>query len=219
MENIETQEKQPSPEKEKINYVQLKFKKPTPLAISIVVAVLILLTAVIFAKGLFVAAVVNGSPISRISIIKELEKKEGKQILENIINEKIIKDELNKQKIEVSKEEIDEEIKKIEEQVVGQGEELETTLAQQGLTIEKFREQITLEKKLEKLLASKIIVTELEIDSYIKESKVTPPKDVKIDDFKNQIGEQLKQDKFKQEAQKWVSNLTSNAKIKYYVNY
>jgi parvulin-like peptidyl-prolyl isomerase len=214
MENIETQEKQPSPEKEKINYVQLKFKKPTPLAISIVVAVLILLTAVIFAKGLFVAAMVNGNPI-----IKELEKKEGKQILENIINEKIIKDELNKQKIEVSKEEIDEEIKKIEEQVVGQGEELETTLAQQGLTIEKFREQITLEKKLEKLLASKIIVTELEIDSYIKESKVTPPKDVKIDDFKNQIGEQLKQDKFKQEAQKWVSNLTSNAKIKYYVNY
>lgn len=219
MENIETQEKQPSPEKEKINYVQLKFKKPTPLAISIVVAVLILLIAVIFAKGLFVAAMVNGSPISRISIIKELEKKEGKQILENIINEKIIKDELNKQKIEVSKEEIDEEIKKIEEQVVGQGEKLEATLAQQGLTIEKFREQITLEKKLEKLLASKIIVTELEIDSYIKESKATPPKDVKIDDFKNQIGEQLKQDKFKQEAQKWVSNLTSNAKIKYYVNY
>jgi len=72
---------------------------------------------------------------------------------------------------------------------------------------------------LEKLLASKIIVTELEIDSYIKESKATPPKDVKIDDFKNQIGEQLKQDKFKQEAQKWVLNLTSNAKIKYYVNY
>lgn len=62
-------------------------------------------------------------------------------------------------------------------------------------------------------------MTEAEIDTYLKDSKATPPKDVKMEDFRRQISDQLKQQKFQQEAQKWVSDLTASAKIKYYVNY
>lgn len=218
MENTNTPENQLTPQ-ETSNYVNLKFKKPKSFAIAIGVAVVLILAALFFAKGIFVAATVNGSPISRLSVIKELEKQGGKQALEAIIDKKLIETELNKQKVSVTKEEVDAEIEKIKTQVTAQGGTLEMALAQQGLTEEKLREQITIQKKLEKLLADKVAVTEAEIETYIKDSKATPPKDVTIEAFRKQISEQLKGQKFQQEAQKWVSDLTASAKIKYYVNY
>jgi parvulin-like peptidyl-prolyl isomerase len=208
----------PAPEN-KENYVSLKFKKPKPLYIAIGVAVLLILIALFFAKGLFVAATVNGSPISRFAVISELEKQGGKQALEALVDKKIIGSELNKKGVNIPKEEVDAEIEKIKAQVTAQGGTLEMALAQQGLTEESLREQITIQKKLEKLLAGKITVTDLEIDAYIKDSKAALPKDMKMEDFKKQVGEQLKQQKFQTEAQQWVSDLTASAKIKYYVNY
>ena len=217
MENT-TPETDNAPQENK-SYVNVKFKKPKPLTIAIGGAVILIVVALFFAKGIFVAATVNGSPISRLSVIKELEKQGGKQALEAIIDKKLIETELNKQKVTVTKEEVDAEIEKIKTQVTAQGGTLEMALAQQGMTEEKLREQITIQKKLEKLLAAKVAVTEAEIDTYIKDSKATPPKDVKMEDFRKQISEQLKSQKFQQEAQKWVSDLTTSAKIKYYVNY
>lgn len=203
----------------KPSYISLKFKKSKPIVIAIGVTVILIIIALFFAKGFFVAATVNGSPISRLSVIQELEKQGGKQALEAIIDKKLIETELNKQNITVAKEEVDEEVKKIEEQVTSQGGTLEAALAQRGMTEEKLREQITIQKKLEKLLADKVAITDAEIDTYIKDSKAIPPKDVKMEDFRKQISDQLKQQKFQQEAQKWVSDLTASAKIKYYVNY
>lgn len=190
-----------------------------PLVIAIGIAVVLIIVALFFTKGIFVVATVNGSPISRLSVIKELEKQGGKQALEAIIDKKLIETELNKKGVIASKEEIDAEIEKIKAQVASQGGTLEAALVQQGLTEEKLREQITIQKKLEKLLADKVTITDAEIDTYIKDSKATPPKDVKMEDFRKQIGDQLKQQKFQQEAQKWVADLTASAKIKYYVNY
>jgi parvulin-like peptidyl-prolyl isomerase len=207
------------PQENKTGYISLKFKKPKPLVIAIVVAVIIIIVALFFTKGFFVVATINGSPISRISVIKELEKQGGKQTLEEIINEKLIKTELNNQKVSVTIEEINTEIDKIKNQVVAQGGTLEMALAEQGMTDEEFRGKITLQKKLEKFLVDKVAVTEAEIDTYIKDSKAIPPKDIKMEDFRNQISEQIKQEKFQTEAQRWVSDLTASAKIKYYVNY
>ena len=170
-------------------------------------------------KGLFIAAIVNGKLISRLSVINELEKQGGKQVLKGIIDQKIIETELDKQKITVTKEEIDEEIKKIEEQVSKQGTTLKDALLQQNMTEEKLRDEIAIQKRIEKLLKDKIVISESEIDTYIKDSKATPPKDIKLEDFRKQISLQLQQQKLQTEAQKWVSDLTTNAKIKYFVNY
>lgn len=218
MENA-TPENRNVQDENRVNYVNLKFKKPKPLVIAIGVAVILIIVALIFAKGIFVAATVNGSPISRLSVIGELEKQGGKKVLETIIETKLIETELNKKEISVSKDDVDVEIENIKTQVASQGGTFETALAQQGLTEEKLREQITIQRKLEKLLADKVAVSEAEIDAYIKDSKATPPKDVKIEDFKKQISEQIKKQKFQSEAQKWVSDLTASAKIKYYVKY
>lgn len=182
-------------------------------------ALLIILSILYYYKGVFVVATVNGSSISRLSVIKELEKQGGKKVLEAMVNNKIIETELNKQKINVTSVEVDEEMKKIEAQVTSQGGTLEMALAQQGMTEEKLREQIIIQKKLEKLLADKVSVSDVEIDAHIKESKETLPQGMKMEDFRKQVSEEVKQQKFQGEAQKWVSDLTAGAKIKYYVSY
>ena len=199
----------------KIKALLKKYK--SKLVIGIVL--IFIITGLFLAKGLFVVAIVNGKLISRLSVIKELEKQGGKQVLKGVIDQKIIDAELDKQKINVTKEEIDEEIKKIEEQVSKQGTTLKDALVQQNMTEEKLRSEISTQKRIEKLLKDKIAVSESEIDTYINDSKATPPKDIKLEDFRKQISLQLQQQKLQTEAQKWASDLTASAKIKYFVNY
>lgn len=218
MENT-TQENKNVQDEAIASYVNFKFKKPKPLVIAIGVVVILIISALFFAKGLFVVATVNGSPISRLSVIVELEERGGKQALEAIIDKKIIENEFKKKGVIVSKEEVDAEIEKIETQVASQGGTLEAALEQQGLTEEKLREQITIQKKLEKILADKVTVSEAEIDAYITDSKATLPEDVEMADFRKQVSEQLKGQKFQEEAQKWISDLTASTKIKYYITY
>ncbi|MFA5996816.1 MAG: hypothetical protein WC790_03850, partial [Candidatus Paceibacterota bacterium] len=78
MENNNIEENKIDPQI-KPNYVNLRFKKPQPLTIAIGVAIILIVISLFFAKGLFVVATVNGSPISRLSVITELEKQGGKQ--------------------------------------------------------------------------------------------------------------------------------------------
>ena len=219
MEDINIPGNEPSQKDGKENVSNFKIKKPRPLIMVIVALIILLAVGLYFAKGLFIAAIVNGMPISRLSVIKELEQQGGKQALQGIIDQKVIEAELNKQNVEVSPQEIDDQIKKIEEQVTSQGGTLNEALMQQGLTVEKLREQITIQEKLKKVLADKIAVSEADVDAYITESKASAPEGVSPEDFKKQITEQLKQQEFQQEAQKWITELTGSANIKYYVNY
>lgn len=180
---------------------------------------LVVLAALFYLKGLFVAALVNGSPISRIQVIEELEKQSGKQALESLITQKLIQGELDKKNITVANDAINEEIKKIEARVSQQGGTLQVALAQQGLTEKKFRERVVLQKRLEKLLADKTAVSDEEVSKYIKDNKIAPSQNAKPEDTKNQIKDQLKQQKFSQQAQELVTNLKKTATIRYFVMY
>jgi foldase protein PrsA len=201
------------------SYVSLKFKRPRPLFIVIGIIIILAILILIFGKGTFLAASVNGSSISRRAVTKELEKQGGKQVLEEMVNKKLVETELNKQNITITKEEVDAEIKKIEERFAAQGGTFAEVLAEQGMSEADVREQIITQKKLEKVLADKVTVNEVEIDAYIKDSKVTIPAGMKTEDFRKDIAEQIKAQKYPQEAQKWIADLTAKAKIKYYVTY
>ena len=184
-----------------------------------IAGVLLILAGLFYLKGLFVAVLVNGSPISRIQVIEELEKQSGKQALESLITQKLIQGELDKKNITVANDAINEEIKKIEARVSQQGGTLQMALAQQGLTEKKFRERVVLQKRLEKLLADKTAVSDEEVSKYIKDNKIAPSQNTKPEDIKNQIKDQLKQQKFSQQAQELVTNLKKTATIRYFVTY
>ena len=112
-------------------------------------AVLIVVVCAFYSlRGLFIAAMVDGSPISRWSIVRELEKKSGEQALDALITKHLIRTAAMKSGVVVNSSDVDQEIAKITEQVTKQGGTLAMALEQQGMTEEIFREQIVLQKEL-----------------------------------------------------------------------
>ncbi len=194
-------------------------KKFPLLYIAIVVALIGIGFAFLFIKGYIVAATVDGSPISRLAVMRELEKQGGEQALEAIIEKKIIAKKFEQEGVVLEADEVDTKMAEIDAQVAAQGASLAEALAAQGMTEEQLRSQIETQLKLEKLLSGKVEVTGEEVDAYIKENKVTPPKGVTIDEVKMQLGAQLKQEKFQAEAQKFMADTREEATVKYYKVY
>jgi len=184
-----------------------------------IIAVLIILGTLTYVyRGLFIAATVNGSPISRLTIIKKLEKASGKSLLESLIAEKLIQNEATQKKIVVSNEEIDTELKKIEGQVSAQGGTLDEVLSRQDMTRDDLKKQIILNKEIEKLLGDKVNVTDEEIGQYIKDNKI-PVSEGQEAAIRAQIKDGLKNQKLNTQAQSLLAELKSKARIQYFVNY
>lgn len=182
--------------------------------------IIIVLAVILFlAKGLFIAALVNGQPISRFTLIRELENQGGKQTLSSLINQALILQEAKKKNVEVSQKEIDQSAKQIEDGLKKQGQDLNTALAMQGLTRQDFLMQLRLRGLVEKLLGDQIKVTDREVSDYIEKNKDTLPTNVKEDEIKTGIREQLKQQKLAGKSQEWIAGLNKNAKVMYFVNY
>ena len=195
-------------------------KVKTRKFIIIIISVVGAAAALFFLKGIFIAASVDGSFISRLSIIRELEKQSGKNALDAIITKKLIENEARVQEVLVSSDEIDQEIKKIEAQVAGQGGTLKDALTMRGMTEAVLRDQIRIQKQLEKMLVDKIAVADEEVQKSITDNKIPLPKDKDQQAvLKGQIKDQLKNQKLNQEASLFIANLKNKAKIKYYVNY
>jgi len=195
-----------------------KIKNLSPKTAIIIGCVIVLLVIIFVFKSLFIVAVVNGSPISRFSVINELETKSGKATLENLVLEKIVNMEANKKGIKISDEEINKEITSVEEGVKAQGGTLEQALASQNMTVEVLRGQIVLQKKVEGLLGDKLNVTETEIETFIKDNEVqmTAGQEAKI---REQVRQQLKQQKLSSEAGPFIESLKALTSIRYFISY
>lgn len=194
-------------------------KKPRAYVVLGGAAVMLLLAVAFYFKGIFVAATVDGSPISRLSVIAELERQGGQQTLQAMIDRKIIQAELAKHDLSVTQDEIDVEMGKVEAELAGQGGTLDDALASQGMTKASLTEEIVIQKKMEKLFADDTKVTEEEIGAYIKENTLSPAKGQSPEEFHAQVSEQLVAQKFQQKAQQWLADLKSKAVVRHYVNY
>ncbi len=197
---------------------KLNLKKHRKSAI-VAAVVLALLGTAYFSRGVFVAAVVDGSPISRLSVIRELEKQAGQQALDRLVTQKLVDAEVARRHIVVSPSDIDDEIGKIEDQMVKQGATLQMALEQQGMTEEDLREQMLLQKELEGILGDKLAVTDEEVSEYMTQGGSGTPAGISDADFKDQIREQLKGQKFNIEVGKWIAAAKADASIRYYAGY
>lgn len=181
--------------------------------------VVIMIVGIYFLKGLFVAALVNGEPITRLAVVSELEKQGGKQALSSLVNQALILQEARKKKVTVSQSEINAGLKQIEDSLKNQGQSLDTALAMQGMTRQDLMTQLKLRTLVEKLLADKAKVTEAEIADYIAKNKSTFPAEMTEADITKSVTEQLKQQKLGSASQAWLQELNKNAKINYFVSY
>lgn len=187
--------------------------------ILILLGIVIVVGLLYYFKGLFIVATVNGQPVTRIALIQELEKRNGKQMLSSLITQILIQQEAQKQNISVSQKEIDDEVKRVEEGLKKQGQTLDTALGFQGLTKEDFTAQIKLQKLVEKMLAKDIKVTDKELNDYIEKNKDSIPTNLKAEEVTASARQQLEQQKLSTKAQPWIEGLQSKAKINYFVNY
>lgn len=201
---------------DKRSFILGKLQNPRvflPLIIIIIAGLLF------YFKGLFVAAVVNGEPITRLSLISQLEKKDGKQMLSTLVTQALILQEAKKRKIDVTQQEIDADIKKIEAGLTSQGQTLDQAMLAQGITREDLIKDIKIQKLVEKMFAKEVKATDSEVADFIDKNQSSIPTDLTPDDVKKQVRQQLEQQKLSTIFQTWLDGAQKNAKIQYFVNY
>ena len=183
------------------------------------VVLAIILGALYYFRGFFISAVVNGQPISRFSVINKLEKQSGKSIVDGMITEKLIYQEAKKLNAIPSDDEIKKEVEKVRTQIKNSGQDLNTLLAFQKMTIKDLEAQVRLQKTVEKILADKATATEEEITKWITDNKNTIPADMKQEEVRTAAEQQIKSQKLGTEFQKWLEKVKATSDIKYLVTY
>lgn len=186
--------------------------------IAIAAVIVIPLAALFYFKSILIAAVVDGSPISRLRIVQELERQGGKDVLDGLIVEQLIANEAREKGATVSEQEVTKELDTIKAGVTDAGGTFEAALAERGFTEESLRKSITTQLIMKKLLADKLTVTDEELNEYITESGIPLPEEG-ADAMKEQIKAQIADGKFSEEARKLIDELRAKADITYYVNY
>jgi len=185
----------------------------------IILAVIVLGAFLYNFRGQFIAATVNGKPVWRFTLLKELEKQAGKQTLDSLITRTLILQEANKQKVTVGVDELNQEIKKIEENLSGQGQDLDYLLSAQGMTRDQLKEQIRIQKLVEKMAGQNIEVADEEVDKYLEQNKSLITKDSNVEEVKAGIREQLRQQKLTEQVQSWLKSLRDGASINYLLSF
>lgn len=197
----------------------MKIKNLRGNKLIIVFAILAIAALLYSLRGLFFVAIVNGQPVSRISLIREIEKQFGKQALDAEITKILILQEARKKNVSVNLKEAEEELRKIEENLESQGQNLNQALALQGMTRNNLAKQIMIQKTVERLLEKDIAVTDQEVDEYIEKNKATISQDAKPEDVRNGAKEQLRQQKLSEKYNSWIEALKQNAQITFFVNF
>lgn len=205
------------PAKSSANTSFVKTKRNSLIIGSLVV--LLALGLLYYYRGVFVAAIVNGEPISRMAVVKDLEKQGGRQTLDSHVTKVLILQEAKKKNVTVAQSEIDGEIKKIDDSLKVQKQTLDAVLMQRGMSREELVDQIRVQKMIEKLVGKDIEVTDKEVTDYITQNQeaMGPIEDQAATE--KQVKDQLKQQKLNEKFQSYLENLQKNAKISYFVGY
>lgn len=192
--------------------VQREIAIPRQYVIAAAIVILVLAVGGYFFGKWYTVAKVNGEVISRSEYTKELEKAAGKQVLDSLTTKKIITQEAKKRNIVVSDKDIEGEMKKIENQLKSQGQSLDQVLAFQGQTRESLKEQIVLQKTVEKMVGP-VTVSDEEITKFIEENKDLAAQNTDLDSLKKQAKDRLTQQKTDAKIQQLIQDLRKKAKI------
>ncbi len=184
--------------------------------------VLVVVGLIYFVGKTFIAATANGQLISRLSVIKVLEKQGGGTTLDTIILKSLINQEAKKRKINISESEMNAEISKVEANVTSQGTTLDALLLQQGMTKKDLTEEIKIQLLVTKMAGSDVSVTEKEVEEYLASQNEQTSLSLEETSTKltaDQAKEIIKQQKLQEKIQTFVADLKAKAKINYFIKY
>ena len=178
----------------------------------------IIILAIIFwkFKGNIIAATINGRPISRFELNRQLISRYGKQTLDNLINEKLLLRATRDKGIAVTNEEINLRIKEIEARLAGQTT-LDEALKVQGLTHEDLKKQIEIQLSIDKMFTGEASVSAAEIDEYLQKNQQSYKSATDPVSLREEITAIIKQQKISELFDKWFSEVKKNARISTYL--
>lgn len=139
-----------------------------------IVAVIIgLLLLAYYKKSWFVAAMVNNQPVTSLEVNQRLNQLYRTQILDQMINEKIIEQEAVKKGVMVTPKQINDRVAQTE-QNFGGSDNFNALLAQQGVSRGEFTRQIKLQLLVEQIYKGEIQPTDQEVQQYMDANKNDP---------------------------------------------
>lgn len=199
--------------------VNLPIDRSRMMKIGLIAAAVLVVLGLLFAfKSLFLAAMVDGHFISRHAVVSELERQGGKDTLDNLIDKQLITAEAKSKNITITEDELNEEMKKFEDQFSAVGQSLDEVLAMENLSRDNLKDQIRIRKMIEKLIGDKVNISDEDLNKNITDSQITLPAGQE-EETKNQIREQMKQDKLAELSLDLIKDLRSKAKIYTFVEY
>lgn len=193
------------------------FKNYKILISSLILIVLFII--IFFGQRFIFVAYVNGTPITRFAYYKALERKDGPTVLQNLIIKVLVSKEASKKGIVITNNDLQKAKFKIENQLKQQGQDLNSVLAQQGLTNSDFENQLKIQLTIEKLLGAKAKITDKEITDYINSNKSYLPANLQGNALKQAVKSQLQQQKLTQVFQLFIANLKKNSHITYFTSF
>lgn len=158
-------------------------------------------------------ATINNRPITRFELYNRLESLYGEQVLEDMVNNKILDQAISDANVQVDEARIEEQFNALEQQFEQLGG-LDTALEQQGLNREELRKQLYTQLAIEEILKDKIQPTEEEITSDYEAGLETIYADKSLDEVRSQIEESIRQDKLRQEFLNWFQEVKENYNVK-----
>jgi len=189
-----------------------RFSRKTTIA---TVIVLFLLGLFYFNRHWFVVAIVNGQPIWRWQYNQILEKQYGSQVLDQMIDKRLIEQKAKEKGVVIDQEAIDQEIDQIKESL-GPDNSLEEILAFQGMTMADLREEIKNQLILEELLSAGVEVSQEEIDQYLVDNEETIIAEGE-EERASEALEAIRIDKMNQKFQGWYQAIREEAEITYLI--
>ncbi|MBW6442154.1 SurA N-terminal domain-containing protein [Patescibacteria group bacterium] len=214
----EVTKKEANKSTKKVGMICSWYKKNKVLAIGIF-AVMVAFLGGYYFKGMIIAATVNGKPIWRYSVVKQLEQYQGSSLLNSLIDQQLIKQEAKEKGVEPTEEELAEQVKQVEDSVIAQGNNLDDILKEQGMSRKDLEENLAMNVIIEKLLLQQVVVTDEEVQSYIDENEDSFPEDTDIEQIKTLVRQQLEQEKMGTQYQIWLQSLRDKADINITANY
>lgn len=136
----------------------------------LVVLTLGILLLAVYKKSWFVAALVNGAPVTNLELQTKLNQQFKSQTLNQLINEKIIMSEAQKFGAVPTGTEVDKRITELETSVGGKNT-LDSLLTQQGQTRTSLKDQIRVQLAITKLYEKEATVSADEVTKFIEQNK------------------------------------------------
>jgi len=146
-------------------------KKVKPKKMLWPILILLVVLGLWFLRDQVIVAMVNGKPITRFQVIKELEKQGASQVLSSLVTMELVDQAIKESGIEIDEQEVADQIAELEKEFGSQGQDFDDLLAMQNLTRADVEKDIKLNLQADKILEDKIQVTEEEVMKYFETNK------------------------------------------------